>query len=145
MPLSERTGHFQRCRPSHSILHPPKIPRRVTLSWRPWPWFRRKTPKTWVESFQTRSETFNLFFFKCYISAENDSRRLRLGSKCADKSTLVRHKTPWQYWRICTVGCTCTALYTKKLKVSILFGKGNQGWKFPRARLNLYIARDWVD
>jgi hypothetical protein len=69
---------------------------------------------------------------------ENDSRRLNLGSKCADKSTLVQHKTSWQYWCICTVGCTCTALYMEKLKVSILFGKGNRGWKFPRACLILY-------
>ncbi len=78
---------------------PPETPRPVTLSWRPWPWFRRKTPKHgWVESFQ-KSKTFKLFIFsKRYISAENDSWRLNLGSKRANKSTLVQHKTPWQYW-----------------------------------------------
>ncbi len=96
--------------------------------------------KKWVESFQSKSETFNFFFFsKRFIFAENDFRRLNLGSKCSEKSTLVQHKTPWQYWCTCTVGSTCSALYMEKLKVSIVFGKANQGWKFPRAHFILYF------
>ncbi len=89
-PFWREPAIFRGGDPSHSILHPPKTPRRVTLSWRPWPWFRHKMPKTWVESFQKKVKLPTFFLFsKRYITAENDSRRLKLGSKCADKSILV--------------------------------------------------------
>jgi hypothetical protein len=146
MPLSERTGNFQRWRPLPFDSPPPKTPRQVTLSWRPWahghgPGAKRQ--KHGWEVFKKKVELSIFFFFsKRYISAENDSRMLNLGSKCANKSTLEKHKTPWQYWCICTVGCTYIALNIEKLKVLILFGKGNGGWiKFPRPHLIPYCSR----
>ncbi len=82
MPLFERTGHFHRWRPCPFDSPAPKTHRRVTLSWRPWPWFRGKTSKTWVESLP-RKVKLSTFSWKRYTSAKNDPRSLKLGSKYA--------------------------------------------------------------
>jgi hypothetical protein len=61
MPLFKRTGHFHRWRPLPFDSPPPKTPRRVKLSQRPWPWFSGKMSKTWVESLPKKKAKLSTF------------------------------------------------------------------------------------
>ncbi len=103
MPLSERTGAiFRGGDPSHSIPHPQKPLGGLHFHGDHGHGPGAKRQKHgWKVS--KKSGTFNVFFLrffsffspsKCYISAENDFRRLNSCSKCANKSKLVQHKTP---------------------------------------------------